>query len=77
MNAKEAREQAFKVNMAEFNDQYNKVKNEISIAVKKGNYKTYIYEELKSSVKELLIQEGFVITPNFDQKDGITITIAW
>lgn len=76
MNAIEARDLAYKVNVASVNSQYAKVKNEIEIAAGRGEYRAYIYESLNNDVENLLKEEGFKIR-NDGHMNETLVTISW
>jgi len=76
MIAKEAREQAYKVNTSATNSQYAEIKKDIASEASKGKYETHFYKSIIPDVRQKLEYEGYKIKSNSGLNETI-VTISW
>ena len=77
MNAKEAKEIAYKINTDNKESQYSKIKKNIDAETFRGKYKTFVYEHILDDVEDKLKKEGFIISSNLSVLNEICIEISW
>ena len=77
MNAREARDIAFKINTDAVESQYADIQKQIENAAKEGKYEAYFFEPLKPDVRDIIEKDGYRVQSFSDQRDGTTITISW
>ena len=77
MNAKEAKQKAYSVNVEQTNGQYNKVQKSIENAANQGKYSVTVDYSLLEDVSTKLQQEGFKVQYHSDQRDGSYTEITW
>lgn len=78
MNAKEAREIAYKINTDENLSWYAEIIKKIEVESKKGAYHIWWYNSINAHVRKKLIDEGYEVGETIsDMRNGITTKISW
>lgn len=77
MTANEAREIAILTNHNNYFIQYHKIMDEIKHYAKGGFFEIAYYEQIIPSVKEKLIEDGFIVTKIPDRRNGFDLKISW
>lgn len=77
MTASEAREIAQLTNFSKYFTQYDKIIDQVKNYAKGGFFEIAYYEEILPSVKEKLLEDGFIVTKTPDGRNGFDIKISW
>ena len=76
MNAEEARNLMNKSQEQAYG--YDDVMERVEEAARSGLNQCYVYQRIPDLVRVRLINEGYrFVSEHFDQRDGLTITLAW
>ena len=77
MNAKEARDTAYRTNIESVHSQYADIQLKIENEANDGKYELFYYQTLIKDVHEKLVEEGFNVYESEGRMNDTLIKISW